>query len=122
MAPSPIRLGVAGSAIIGAVSIWIPAAAAGQARTAVESDPLQVVADVVLIESQCRQLGVDYGRLFAYAASNGIRPVDILPTGERRPAFDAASRRRAREMRGDRLCADLAAARDATIPGVFTAR
>ncbi len=125
MAPSPIKLGFAGAAIIGfgAASIWIPAAAAGQARIpAAESDPLQVVADVVLIESQCRQLGVDYGRLFAYAASNGIRPVDILPTGERRAAFDAASRRRARETRGDALCADLAAARDAVIPGVFTAR
>lgn len=124
MAPSPIRLGFAGAAIIGfgAVSLSIPAAAAGQVRLPAENDPLQVVADVVLIESQCRQLGVDYGRLFAFAASNGIRPVDILPTGERRAAFDAASRRRAREMRGDALCTDLASERDAVIPGVFTAR
>ena len=42
--------------------------------------------------------------------------------GERRAAFDADYRRRARETQGDRLCGALAEERDAIVPGVFTAR
>ena len=118
-----IGLAVSVAAAVGALSLWQPSASAGQARPpAVADDALQVLADVVLIESECRELGVDYGKLFAYAESNGIRPVEIMPLGERRAAFDAATRRRAREMQGDRLCGALAQGRDAVIPGVFTAR
>ncbi len=73
---------------------------------------MQVLADVVLIEAECRQFNVDYGRLFAFAERNGIRPVEIMPLGERRAAFDAAYRRRARDTRGDRLCGALAEERD----------
>lgn len=121
---TPARLALAISALLGlgALSPGLPRAAAGQARPAAPDDPLQAVADVVLIESECRQLAVDYGKLFAYAERNGISPVDVMPLGERRAAFDARYRRRQRERRGADLCGALAAARGAEIPGVFTAR
>lgn len=125
MASFPTRIGFAVSvaSAIGALALWQPTASAGQARPpAVSDDALQVLADVVLIEAECRALNVDYGKLFAFAERNGIRPVDIMPLGERRAAFDAAYQRRAREVRGDRLCGALAQERDAVIPGVFTAR
>ena len=126
MATFPTRIGFAVSvaAAAGALALWQPAASAGQPPRppAVADDALQVVADIMLIESECRALDVDYGKLFAYAESNGIRPVEIMPLGERRAAFDAAYRRRARDTGGDRLCGDLAQERDAVIPGVFTAR
>ncbi len=117
-----IGLAVSTASAIGALALWQPAASAGQPRAPAADDVLQVLADVVLIESECHQLNVDYGRLLAYAERNGIRPVEIMPLGERRAAFDAAYRRRAREALGDRLCGALAQDRDAAIPGVFTAR
>ena len=108
-------------ALVGALACCLPAASAGQPGGS-EAEALQVLADVVLIESQCRTLAVDYGRLFDFAERNGISPMAIMPTGERRAAFEADYGRRAREMRPDRLCGDLAAARAIAIPGVFTAR
>ena len=118
-----IGLAVSIASAVGALALWQPAASAGQPRPpSIPDDALQVLADVVLIEAECREMDVDYGRLFAYAERNGIRPVEIMPLGERRAAFDAAYRRRAREMRGDRLCGALAQDRDAIVPGVFTAR
>ena len=107
---------------------WLPAAVAGQATTtgqgrpAIDAEALQVLADVVLVESRCGTLNADYGKLFAYAEAHGIRPVEIMPTGERRAAFEAATRRRIAETPPARLCSDLAADRDAVIPGIFTAR
>jgi hypothetical protein len=125
MASFSTRIGFALSvaSAAGALALWQPAASAGQAHPpAVADDALQVLADVVLIEAECRALNVDYGKLFAFAERNGIRPVDIMPLGERRAAFDIAYQRRAREFRGDRLCGALAQERDAVIHGVFTAR
>ena len=125
MASTSTRIGLAVSvaAATGALAMWQPTASAGQPRPpAIADDALQVLADVVLIESECRQINVDYGKLFAYAERNGIRPVEIMPMGERRAAFDADYRRRARETQGDRLCGALAEERDAIVPGVFTAR
>lgn len=125
MASSTTRIGFAVSVLsaAGALALWQPAASAGQARPpAIGDDALQVLADIVLIESECRAFNVDYGKLFAFAERNGIRPVEIMPLGERRAAFDAAYRRRARETQADRLCGALAQERDAMIPGVFTTR
>ena len=124
MPSSTTRLGFAVSvaSAAGALALWQPAASAGQPRPPAAGDAMQVLADVVLIEAECRALNVDYGKLFAFAERNGIPPVEIMPLGERRPAFDAAYRRRAREVKGDRLCGALAQQRDAAIPGVFTPR
>ena len=83
---------------------------------------MQTVADVVLVEAHCREYNVDYAKLFAFAERNGLHAVDIMPTGPRRSAFDAAYQRRARQMTPQQLCTDLAADRDATIPGVLTQR
>ncbi len=99
----------------GAPAVASPSGAAG-------ADALQAVADIILVESECRDLNVDYGKLFAFAVRNGIRPLDIMPLGSRRVAFNAAYRRRALEIPGERLCTDFATALDETVPGVFTPR
>ena len=105
----------------GALALWLPAWAA-QVTTAADRDTIQTVADVVLVEAQCRDYNVDYAKLFAFAERNGLHAVDIMPTGQRRSAFDAAYQRRARQMTPQQLCTDLAADRDAIIPGVLTQR
>lgn len=139
MSRSSIRFGLAAAAAagLGVLAAWLPAASAGQSRQdpgqaqprgrgqdrpGTGDDPLQVLADVVLIETRCRTLTVDYGRLFAFAESNGIPAVEIMPTGPRRAAFEAAYKARAREAGTDQLCGPLAADRAALIPGLFSAR
>jgi hypothetical protein len=124
MSPAFPRIGLAVSVASAAcgLALWQPASAGQPRDTAPPDATLQVLADAVLVESKCGQLNVDYGKLFAFAERNGIRPVDILPLGERRAAFDAAFRRRALDVEGDRLCGALAQSLDATIPGLFTSR
>jgi hypothetical protein len=120
---SRFGLAAAAAAGLGAAAAWLPTASASPSRHAAAADePLQILADVVLIEAQCRRFAVDYGKLFAFAEQNGIRPVEIMPTGARRAAFDAAYRRRAQERQGDGLCVDLAAERAAAVPGIFLPR
>ncbi len=127
MTRSQTRFGTLGSSLAGlgalgaVLASCLPAASAGQPGGP-DAEALQVLADVVLIESRCQTLMVDYGRLFDFAEREGISPMAVMPAGERRAAFEAAYAWRAREMRPDRLCGDLAAARAAAVPGVFTAR
>ena len=138
------RFGLAAAAAIafGVLAAWLPAASAGEdqdggrdqsrhqsrgpgrapTRQPADADALQVLADVVLIEAQCRTLSVDYDRLFAFAESKGIASVDIMPTGPRRAAFEAAYRARARDTATEGLCGPLAAERAALIPGLFSQR
>lgn len=116
----PVAAGL--GAVLGASAFCPPRASAGDPRPTVEGGAMQVLADVVLIESRCRQLNVDYGKLFAFAERNGIRPTDIMPAGERHAAFATAYQRRSKETANDRLCGALAAERDAILPGVFTSR
>ncbi len=106
----------------GALALWLLPALAAQVTTPSDRDTIQTVADVVLVEAQCRQFNVDYAKLFAFAEQNGIHAVDIMPTGVRRSAFESAYQRRARQMTPQQLCTDLAADRDAVIPGVLTQR
>ena len=107
---------------VGALGFWLLPASAAEVTTPSDRGTIQTVADIVLIEAQCRAFNVDYAKLFAYAERNGVHEVDILPTGVRRSVFDAAYQRRARQMTPQQLCTDLAADRDATIPGVLTQR
>lgn len=106
----------------GALTLWLLPALAAEVTTAADRETIQTMADVVLVEAECRAFNVDYAKLFAFAERNGIHAVDIMPTGTRRSAFDAAYRRRARQMPLQQLCTDLAADRDAVIPGVLTQR
>ena len=124
MNPVRTRFGLSATiaTALGVAAAWLPGATASLAKPPAADEPLQILADVVLIEAQCRRFTVDYGRLFAFAEQNGIRPVEIMPSGARRAAFDAAYRRRARERQGDGLCVDLAADRAAAIPSVFKPR
>ena len=113
------RRGAGVVAGLGALALWLLPAMAAQVTTAPDRDTIQTVADIVLVEAQCRRFNVDYAKLFAYAERNGLHAVDILPTGARRSAFDAAYQR---QMTPQQLCTDLAADRDASIPGVLTQR
>ena len=117
-------LAAAASAGLGLLAAWLAPASAGQGRDREprQDDALQVLADVVLIEARCRTLNVDYGRLFGFAESQGLDPVDVMPTGARRAAFEAVTRSRERQMGTDQLCGPLAADRAALIPGLFSPR
>ena len=107
---------------LGALALWFLPALAAQVATPSDRDTIQTVADVVLVEAQCRQFNVDYAKLFAFAELHGIHAVDIMPTGVRRSAFESAYQRRARQMTPQQVCTDLAADRDALVPGVLTQR
>ena len=111
-----VAAGLAGLAL-GFGPAWV-----AETRAAPAHDAMQVMADIVLIESRCGGLNIDYGKAFAFLQKNGIDPADIMPTGPRRPAFDADYRRRSASTDDGALCADLAAQRQADIPGVFLSR
>ncbi len=55
-------------------------------------EAIQVLADLTAIDADCRDLAVDFGIGFRYAEQHGLSPASILPTGARRPAFEAALR------------------------------
>jgi hypothetical protein len=124
MHPRTARLGFAAAlaAALAVPGLRLPPAVAGGAASVRKAEALQEIADIVLIESECRAFTVDYGALFAFAERNGIDPLEIMPTGPRRPAFDAALRRRARAMKGAALCGAFAAEREAAFPGILMAR
>ena len=118
--PAPAAVAVA-AALAGLAlrfgPVWI-----AETHAAPAHDAMQIMADVVLIESRCGSLNVDYGKAFAFLQRNGIDPADIMPTGPRRQAFDADYRRRSASTDDGALCADLAAQRQADIPGIFLQR
>ena len=118
----PAPAAIAAVAGLAGLALRFGPAWVAETRAAPAHDALQVMADIVLIESRCGGLNVDYGKAFAFLQRNGIDPVDIMPTGTRRAAFDADIRRRAAPTDDGALCADLAAQRQADVPGVFTQR
>ena len=107
---------------IAALAFRLLPASAAQVTPTADRDAIQTFADVVLVEAECRAFDVDYAKLFAFAERNGLRATDLMPTGARRSAFDAAFQRRARQMPRQLVCTDLATDRDADIPGVLTQR
>lgn len=111
-----------GAAGLGALTLLLSPDGSGRSRAAPARDAMQVMADVILIEAHCRNLLVDNTRAYGFARRNGIEPTDILPSGPRRAAFEAAMRRREAASDEAELCGHLAAERAADIPGVFTAR
>ena len=85
-------------------------------------DPVQMLADVTLIDAQCRSMNASFGPVLRYAAEHGLHPVDIMPLGGRRAEFQAAYTRRLNTTSPEELCGQLARQYDQEFPGVFTAR
>ena len=96
----------------------VPAAAS----SASQSQAIEVLADVTLIDAQCRTLNATFGMAFSYAEAHGVHATDIMPLGTRRAEFQAAYDRRAKATPHDELCGSLAHQYDQEFPGLFTAR
>jgi hypothetical protein len=86
------------------------------------ADAIQMLADVTLIDGECRDVTVDFGRAFHAAAAMGLRAVDVMPTGTLRPAFEAAARSRFAKTSHEDLCGDLARSYGERVPGLLRAR
>ena len=86
------------------------------------ADAIQMLADVTLIDGECSNVTVDFGRAFQAAAAMGLRAVDVMPTGALRPAFEVAARSRFARTPHDDLCGALAKHYGEQVPGLFRAR
>ena len=83
-------------------------------------DALQVIADLTLIDGGCRNVVVDFGIGFRFAALQGLTVSSILPTGSRRDEFVAALARRGESFNHDELCHDVAGNYADALPGSVT--
>lgn len=92
------------------------------AGSTIQSQAIEFLADVTLIDAQCRSLNATFGMAFTYAEGRGVHATDIMPLGARRAEFQAAYDRRARSTPHDELCGSLARRYDQEFPGLLTAR
>ena len=95
--------------------------AAGDAPPDV-ADAVQLLADVTLIDGECRNVAVNFGQAFQAALAMGLRASEVMPTGGRRPAFEAAMRSRFAATPHEDLCESLAKGYAARVPGVIRFR
>ena len=93
----------------------------GAAETAQDPplSPLQVIADMTLIDARCHNSLVNFGALFRYGEDHGIGADTILPLGARRRAFEAALASRLAAASPEDLCGAIAAEDDAAAPGII---
>jgi hypothetical protein len=87
-----------------------------------QTEAIQVLADVTLIDSQCRKVSADFGLAFRYAEEQGVRGVDVMPLGRRRASFDAASEHRLGTTPVAELCGSLLQRYVQNFPGLFAQR
>ena len=85
-------------------------------------DAIQMLADVTLLDGECRNVEVNFGRAFQAADAMGLRAVDVMPTGPYRAAFEAAARTRLSDTPHDDLCEAVARAYAARVPGILRLR
>lgn len=81
---------------------------------------IQMLADVTLIDLQCRDLTVTFGTAFGRAAAEGLDVATVLPGEPLRPRFEAALRRRMAETPREQLCGTLAKDYAAAMPGLVS--
>ena len=79
---------------------------------------IQRLADVTLIDLQCRGVTVMFGTAFRMAASEGLNVADVMPGGPLRARFDADMRRRTVETPQEELCGALAKDYATAVPGL----
>ena len=83
---------------------------------------IQVLADVTLVDSQCRKVNADFGVAFRYAEQQGVHPADVMPLGRHRTAFQAASDLRRDTTPLEELCGAFMLQYERDFPGLFADR
>ena len=94
--------------------------AGGDHPTTAATDALEVMADLTLIDNTCRDLVVDFGIGFRFAATQGIDATAILPGGARRTEFEAVLQNRQESFGRDELCGRMAQNYAEALPGSVT--
>lgn len=84
------------------------------------ADALEVLADLMLIDSACRDVTVNFGAVFRFAADQGVTAVAVLPGGAQRPAFERVLRERRANFGRDELCGEIADNYAEALPGSVT--
>jgi hypothetical protein len=85
-----------------------------------EQDPVQILADVTLIDAECHDVRVMFGPAIAAGKKLGLRFSDVLPAGPLRARFEAAYRRRFADTSQEELCGEVVRHYAAELPGLFT--
>ncbi len=111
------RHALTGTVLLFGAGVALPSVAENAATQRIA--PLQVMADVTLIDARCRELVVDFGALFRYGEANGITAVAVLPLGKLRKSFEAAYARRANSTSPEDLCTGVVEQDDEAAPGVI---
>ncbi len=111
----PILLGAGLSA--GLVPGVAPGAA-GPSRPVTAA--VQLLADVTLIDAQCRGVAVFFGSAFRIAAAQGLDVADVMPGSRLRRLFEAAMARRAAATSREELCGALATDYAAAMPDLMS--
>jgi hypothetical protein len=96
-------------------------ARAAEADDSTLSPAIQMLADVALIDHECRNVGVVFGKAFQASETQGVPVLDVMPGGPLRPSFEAAYRLRFATASHEDLCGSVAARHAAEIPGLFAA-
>ena len=81
---------------------------------------MQMLADAMLIDAECRSTNAMFGAVFNYGEEHGVHIADIMPLGRRRAEFERAYRRRLASMSHDELCGPLRERYQEAFPGWFT--
>ena len=111
------RQTLTGTVLLLGAGVALPSAAETAAIPRIA--PLQVMADVTLIDARCRGIVVDFGALFRYGEANGIAAIAVLPLGKSRKSFEAAYAWRAASTSPEDLCTGVAEQDDEVAPGVI---
>ena len=83
---------------------------------------IQMLADVTLVDSQCKKVNANFGVAFGYAQEQGVHPADIMPLGRHRAEFQSASDRRLSTMPLNELCGSFTLQYERDFPGLFAER
>jgi hypothetical protein len=97
----------------------LPARGTGQPASP-GPDPVQILADVTLIDAECRDVRVMFGAAIAAGEKLGLRFSDVMPTGPLRARFEADYRQRLADTTHDDLCVEVVQHYAAELPGLFT--
>ena len=107
------------SGTLAASVLALSQAGTAEATSASSLTPLQVMADITLIDAHCRNVSVNFGALFRYGEDHGIESISVMPLGSRRKAFEAAMASRLASAAPAELCSEITAQDDEAAPGVI---
>ena len=83
---------------------------------------MQMIADAVVIDTDCRTMNIMYGAVFRYGEEHGVRENDILISGTLRQEFEDAMERRLATTPRDEICGMLQARFQEAFPDWFRPR